>query len=186
MTDTWVLRATDCTKVFSGPLFTRSFHSFKRVLPPAYVMEKSAVIDEFGHLEQQSSQEVERPALKLDKHGLPLIPQPSDPDDPLNWPIQQQAYIAGLIALLGFILQLGSALINPAFVLMSNSPNTTVQQASYCTTTFILSGGVVPLFIVPFANLHGRRIIQIMFVITAWRISHSFRPVISWYCCLTR
>lgn len=131
-------------------------------------MEKSAAYNQGGHLEQQSSHEVEPPALKLDKHGLPLVPQPSDhPDDPLNWSIWQKTYIAGLIALLGFISQLGSALINPAFVLMSKSLHVTVQQASYCTTVFILFGGVAPLFIVPFANVYGRRIIYVIFIIIA-------------------
>lgn len=131
-------------------------------------MEKSSESNQFGHLEKQSSIDVEPHALKLDRHGLPLVPQPSDhPDDPLNWPVLQKAYIAGLIALLGFISQMGSALINPAFVLMSKDLHVTVQQASYCTTVFILFGGVTPLFIVPFANVYGRRIIYIIFIIIA-------------------
>ena len=83
------------------------------------------------------------PSMKPDKHGIPLTPQPSDhPDDPLNWSPLYKAYIAGLVSALAFTAQLGSALINPAFVLMSKDLHITVEQASYCTTVFILFGGV--------------------------------------------
>ncbi|KAK5167587.1 uncharacterized protein LTR77_007286 [Saxophila tyrrhenica] len=96
--------------------------------------------------------------LKLDRHGLPLAPQPSDhPDDPLNWSIFYKIYIALLISLLGFVVQMGAALINPAFEEMSEDLSITVEQASYCTTVFILFGGVVALLVVPFANIYGRR-----------------------------
>lgn len=109
-----------------------------------------------------------RLSLKLDKYGLPLEPQPSDhKDDPLNWPWIQRVYIASLISLLGFTAQLGSALINPAFVIMSNDLKITVEQASYCTTVFILFGGVLSMFIVPFANFYGRRICYMIFTIIA-------------------
>jgi MFS family permease len=105
---------------------------------------------------------------KLDKHGLRLVPQPLDhPDDPLNWPRWLKIYIVLLISLLGFVAQLGSALINPAFVQMSKDLHVTVEQASYCTTVFILFGGVLSMFIVPFANVYGRRIVYIIFIIIA-------------------
>ena len=104
--------------------------------------------------------------LKLDRHGLPLAPQPSDhPDDPLNWPYWQRVYIALLVATLGCISQLGSALINPAFTQMAKDLDVTVEQASYCTTVFILFGGVAPVAVVPFANVYGRRILYIIFII---------------------
>ena len=108
------------------------------------------------------------PPLKLDSHGLPLVPQPSDdPDDPLNWPYWHKVYIVGLIAVLGLVSQMGSALINPAFVQMAKDLNVTVEQASYCTTVFILFGGVAPIFIVPFANVYGRRPCYVIFIIIA-------------------
>ena len=122
--------------------------------------EKSTATD-IDHVESP-------PSLKLDSHGLPLVPQPSDdPDDPLNWPYWHKVYIVGLIAVLGLVSQMGSALINPAFVLMAKDLNVTVEQASYCTTVFILFGGVAPIFIVPFANVYGRRPCYIVFIIIA-------------------
>lgn len=106
--------------------------------------------------------------LKLDKQGLPLVPQPSDhADDPLNWPKWQRVYIVLLISTIAFMAQLGSALINPAFVLMSKDLHVTVEQASYCTTVFILFGGVLSMFMVPFANVYGRRLMYVIFIIIA-------------------
>lgn len=90
-----------------------------------------------------------QPTLKLDRHGLPLVPQPSDhKEDPLNWPKIHRIYIALLIALLGFVAQLGSALINPAFQEMADDLGVSIEQASYCTTVFILFGGVLSMFVV--------------------------------------
>jgi hypothetical protein len=56
----------------------------------------------------------------------------------------------------------GSALVNPGFVAMSKSLGVTVEQCSYCTTVFVLFGGVAPLFVVPFANVYGRRILYVV------------------------
>ena len=93
--------------------------------------------------------EEKQPALKLDRHGLPLVPQPSDhEDDPLNWSKIYRIYIALLISLLGFLTQLGSSLINPAFEEMSEDLGVSIEQASYCTTVFILFGGVLSMFVV--------------------------------------
>jgi len=63
-----------------------------------------------------------------------------------------------------------SALINPAFVQMSKDLKVTVEQASYCTTVFILFGGVTPMLIVPFANVYGRRV---LYVVRTTRISYQ-------------
>lgn len=104
--------------------------------------------------------------LKLDKYGLPLIPQPSDsPSDPLNWPFLQKLYIALLISILGFIAQVGGALFNPALVIMAKDLGVTVEQASYCTTTYILFGGVLSMFVVPYANVYGRRVCYVAGVV---------------------
>lgn len=125
--------------------------------------EKSAV-NQSDHVDDQVK---ERP-LKLDRNGLPLIPQPSDhPDDPLNWPYWGRVYIALMVSGLGFVAQMGSALINPAFVLMSKDLGVTVEQASYCTTVYILFSGIFPMFVVPFANVYGRRILYIFFTTVA-------------------
>lgn len=103
--------------------------------------------------------EEKQTALKLDRHGLPLVPQPSDhEDDPLNWPKIYRIYIALLISLVAFVAQMGSALINPAFEEMSEDLGVSVPQASYCTTVFILFGGVLSMFVVSSnPKRHGMR-----------------------------
>ncbi|KAJ9493822.1 hypothetical protein LTR99_011064 [Exophiala xenobiotica] len=54
---------------------------------------------------------------------------------------------------------------NPAFVEVVKDLNVTIEQASYCTTVFLLLGGVTPLFVVPFANVYGRRILYVIFIV---------------------
>ncbi|KAL2012764.1 hypothetical protein VTN00DRAFT_289 [Thermoascus crustaceus] len=88
-------------------------------------------------------------------------------DDPLNWPYWQKVYIVGLVAILSFTAQFSSALINPGYVEMSEDLKVTVEQCSYCTTIFILFSGVAPLLVVPFANVYGRRILYVLFMVLA-------------------
>lgn len=112
--------------------------------------------------------ESREPALKLDEDGIPLNPQPTDSKhDPLNWPYLAKVYIVLLVSGLGFVNQLGSALINPAFVVMSEDLGITVEKASYCTTVVILFMGVCPMFVVPFSNVYGRRILYVIFTTIA-------------------
>ncbi|KAL9073421.1 MAG: hypothetical protein Q9157_004755 [Trypethelium eluteriae] len=115
--------------------------------------------DDNGEKELKSlpSHDLEQP-LKLDRHGLPLVPQPTDhPSDPLNWPYYRKAYIALLVSLFSFTSQLTSALPNPAFNVIAASLGISVTRASYITTVWILFGGVTPMFLVPLANVYGRR-----------------------------
>lgn len=124
------------------------------------------------------SDEEQKP-LKLDRHGLPLVPQPSDhPDDPLNWPKIYRIYIALLISLLGFMAQLGSSLINPAYEEMSEDLNISVEQASYCTTVYILFGGVISMLAVPYANVYGRRIVFVIgtLILAAGQFASAWAP----------
>ena len=88
-------------------------------------------------------------------------------------------YIALVVASLGFISQrtsskdiftnialltisVGSAIVNPAFVLMAKDLDVTVEQASYNTTTAILLSGIFPMFVVPFSNTYGRRVLYLV------------------------
>lgn len=106
--------------------------------------------------------------LKLDKHGLPLVPQPSDhKDDPLNWPTAQKYYIVLLMSSFSLMAQLSAAMLNPAFVQVAKDLHVTVEEASYTTTVYILFTGIFPLFIVPFANVYGRRNLYLIFTVIA-------------------
>lgn len=50
--------------------------------------------------------------IKLDQHGMPLIPQPTnDPLDPLNWPLWLKFTTLIQVSLIAFLGLLGAALI---------------------------------------------------------------------------
>ena len=111
--------------------------------------------------------ECNRP-VKLDRHGLPLVPQPTThPSDPLNWPFFQKAYIALLVSLLAFTSQLTSALPNPAFNVIAADLGISVTSASYITTVWILFAGITPMFLVPVANVYGRRPLYVIGTLVA-------------------
>ncbi|KAK8203566.1 hypothetical protein M8818_005213 [Zalaria obscura] len=118
----------------------------------------------FSHDVQSQPQDIDDHNLKVDQDSIPPTPQlASHPSDPLNWPKWQRTYVVLTVSVLGFMNQLGSALINPAFVQMSRDLSITVPQASYCTTTFILFSGLTSMFAVPYTNVYGRRILYLVF-----------------------
>ncbi|EXJ68585.1 uncharacterized protein A1O5_08379 [Cladophialophora psammophila CBS 110553] len=101
--------------------------------------------------------------LKLDKRGLPLVPQPSDRrDDPLNWSPMLKLFVLLQVSWLAFLGPMAGAIVNPAFVPLSKQFDITVVQASYELTVYIVSAGVGPLFTVPLANVYGRRPVYIL------------------------
>ena len=48
-------------------------------------------------------------------------------------------------------------MINPAYILLAADLNVTVTKASYLTTVYILFSGITPMFLVPYANVYGRK-----------------------------
>lgn len=67
----------------------------------------------------------------------------------------------------------GSALINPGYVQMSEDLKITIEQSSYCTTIFIVFSGLAPMFIVPYANTYGRRILFVVCFSQPLRMENS-------------
>lgn len=54
-------------------------------------------------------------ALKLDDHGLPLVPQPTDdPNDPLNWSDTKKYSVLAVVSILSFFSTFALAVMNPA------------------------------------------------------------------------
>ena len=105
---------------------------------------------------------------KLDRTGLPLEPQPSDhKDDPLNWPQSYKIWVLVQLILLSFCVQLTAGFLPAAFSPIAKELNKTNQQASYLVSSYVLLGGLTPLFITPFANLYGRRFPYIIFTLIA-------------------
>lgn len=54
------------------------------------------------------------PSLKLDRHGLPLVPQPSeDPSDPLNFAQSLKIAILLQLSIMALLGPLNQAVVNP-------------------------------------------------------------------------
>ncbi|EJD46874.1 MFS general substrate transporter [Auricularia subglabra TFB-10046 SS5] len=96
--------------------------------------------------------------LKRDKHGLVLIPQPSDdPEDPLNWPLWRKnalmlviCYGAGLVGAFGPIIGAG-------LVTVAEDLKTTPDAISKLTGDTVLAIGLFLLITAPCSVLWGRR-----------------------------
>ncbi|KAB5545831.1 major facilitator superfamily domain-containing protein [Coniochaeta sp. 2T2.1] len=118
-------------------------------------------MSEKGDLEQTSSGK--GVVARLDKAGLPLVPQPtSHKDDPLNWSPSLKLLVTLQISWLAMLGPMGSAVVNPAFVTMGKVFHKTPVQISYELTVYIVFAGIGPLLIVPFANVYGRRPIYLL------------------------
>ncbi|KAK3660194.1 hypothetical protein LTR22_008201 [Elasticomyces elasticus] len=106
----------------------------------------------------QVKENIEYQELKLDKHGLPLVPQPSShSDDPLNWSPSLKLSVALQVSWLAFVGPMSSAVGNPAFVPIGKAFHITTVEASYSLTMYIIWAAVGPLLAVPLANTFGRR-----------------------------
>ncbi|OAG36750.1 hypothetical protein AYO21_09023 [Fonsecaea monophora] len=127
-----------------------------------------------AHVEDNDGMEIEiekhgqRPELKLDEHGLPLVPQPTDHKaDPLNWPKWYKYYVLFLLCLLAFCVQFGAGMVPAAFGVIAKDFGVTHQQASYLTTSYTLFGGITPLLLTPYVNMYGRRPAYLIFTLIA-------------------
>ncbi|KAL2004461.1 hypothetical protein VTN00DRAFT_3490 [Thermoascus crustaceus] len=97
-------------------------------------------------------------APKLDPHGFPLRPQPSDdPLDPLNWSTAWKLVVLLQVSFLGFLGPFSQGTVNSAFGPLSKDMHVTISEASYSTTIAIVFAGIFPLIWSPLANCYGRR-----------------------------
>ncbi|KAJ6527777.1 major facilitator superfamily domain-containing protein [Mycena capillaripes] len=96
--------------------------------------------------------------VKLDHHGLPLIPQPSDdPEDPLNWSRGQKYIIVAIASLVAFLGGFALASSNPAYAQIGLALDVSAIEASYIGTIGIASGGIRSFVWAPISNVYGRR-----------------------------
>ena len=101
--------------------------------------------------------------VKLDKHGFPLSPQPSDnKDDPLNWSPTLKLLVVLQVSWLAFLGPMSAAVANPAFVPLSKAFDISIVEASYELTMYICFAGVGPILLIPFANIYGRRPLSLL------------------------
>ncbi|KAF8161396.1 MFS general substrate transporter [Crassisporium funariophilum] len=96
--------------------------------------------------------------VKFDRHGLPLLPQPTESLlDPLNYPNWLKYTILAQASFLAFLSTLNTAIINPAVVPLADEFNIARVTATYQTTVAIGTSALGPLVFTPFADVYGRR-----------------------------
>lgn len=81
----------------------------------------------------------------------------SDTTDPLNWPLWLKTAVLVQVSFLAFLGPFCQAVINSAFLPLSEAMDISITVASYNTTIAILFAGVAPIFWSPLANVYGRR-----------------------------
>ncbi|KAJ5971190.1 uncharacterized protein N7479_001108 [Penicillium vulpinum] len=98
--------------------------------------------------------------VQHDPQGFPVIPQPSShKDDPLNWSPALKLSVCLQISWLALLEPLASAVVNPTFLLMGENFDLSVKDVSY---VWLVSAGIGPLIVIPFANVYGRRPVYLL------------------------
>ncbi|KAJ7625473.1 MFS general substrate transporter [Roridomyces roridus] len=119
--------------------------------------------------------------LKLDKTGLPLVPQPSDDaSDPLNFPQWLKIAILLQVSLLALLGPLNQATVNPAFVPLAAHFKISTVVASYQTTIAIAFAGIGSFVWVPLANTYGRRPLLLFTTLIAAASSLGSGKALTW------
>ncbi|KAF7312921.1 MFS general substrate transporter [Mycena kentingensis (nom. inval.)] len=96
--------------------------------------------------------------LKLDHHGLPLVPQPSDdPEDPLNYSRAQKYLIVCIVSLVSFFGLVNLSMMNHPYAQVGLALGVSVIEASYIGTIGIASAGIGSFIWAPLSNVYGRR-----------------------------
>ncbi|KAJ6619911.1 MFS general substrate transporter [Mycena sp. CBHHK59/15] len=120
-------------------------------------------------------------SLKLDKTGLPLIPQPSaDPSDPLNFPQWLKIAVLLQVSFLAGLGPLNQATVNPAFVPLAAHFHVSTVVASYQTTIAIAFAGIGSFVWVPLANTYGRRPVLLFTTLIAAASSLGSGKAVTW------
>ncbi|KAK7538083.1 major facilitator superfamily domain-containing protein [Phyllosticta citribraziliensis] len=108
---------------------------------------------------------VDELALKLDKHGIPLSPQPSaEPKDSLNCPKWLKWVVLVQISALSFTTYLSASMVSPAFFPLSRylHRHRGLSDTAYTTSIVLATTGVSPFFWNPLSNVLGRRPIWLL------------------------
>ena len=109
-----------------------------------------------SHLEDPLTQ-VE---VKLSRHGLPLVPQPSDDAfDPLNWPTTQKILLLIVLCIWAFMGTFNLISVAPAFFPISKELDVSLTAATYLVGAPLLAYGVASLVWVAVGNRFGVRLV---------------------------
>ena len=111
---------------------------------------------ENDHMEQKTEEPEPPLALKLSRHGLPLLPQPSDDVfDPLNWSSLEKVIILVILCILAFLGTCHMIAIAPAFGATVEDFGEDFALTTYLVGAPLLSYGVASLVWVSIGNRVG-------------------------------
>lgn len=86
---------------------------------------------------------------------------PDDPENPRNWTARKKWVTTSLVSLYTFVSPLSSSILSPSVPLIADSfgvGDSTILK-SLMVSIFLLAWAICPLFIGPFSELWGRRIV---------------------------
>lgn len=91
--------------------------------------------------------------------SIVLYPQPSpnDPNDPLRWPLWKKHVAFASVCAFTFLTNFGIGGLAPAFYILSNEFEKTMDETSHLLLYPILVLGAFNFFWVPMANYFGKR-----------------------------
>ncbi|ERS98342.1 hypothetical protein HMPREF1624_05126 [Sporothrix schenckii ATCC 58251] len=114
-------------------------------------------VDAAGH-HPSSSDKTDGPPLKCNKHGIVLVPQPSDdPEDPLNWSFAKKHAAMFVLALESLLVKFSATLIAPGAHSLAAQFHTAASKATYIGSAPSILYAIAPFFWIPLSHRVGRR-----------------------------
>lgn len=82
---------------------------------------------------------------------------PTDVDDPRQWPYPRKMTNVAVIALMAVLSPLASSMFTPGIDQIAEGLHTSTDAVVACTTGFVIMLGLGPLFLAPLSETFGRR-----------------------------
>ncbi|CAK7223769.1 hypothetical protein SBRCBS47491_005319 [Sporothrix bragantina] len=121
-----------------------------------------------GTPQHPASDKTDEPVLKCNKHGIVLVPQPSDdPEDPLNWSFAKKHAAMFILALESLLVKFSATLIAPGAHSLAAQFHTAASKATYIGSAPSILYAIAPFFWIPLSHRIGRRPVLLMSQIIA-------------------
>ncbi|EXJ78713.1 hypothetical protein A1O1_09115 [Capronia coronata CBS 617.96] len=100
----------------------------------------------------------------FDKHGRPVTVlsfAPGDPENPFNWPRARRRFIAALLCLMTLFIGFATTAYSSGIGNMCRDLHVSNELGQLGLFTFNFACAIAPLFLAPFCELAGRRIVYV-------------------------
>ncbi|GCF00264.1 hypothetical protein ZYGM_003330 [Zygosaccharomyces mellis] len=129
---------------------------------------------ESTHMDESSPEAMERPITKVEcdipltftesvekegKEWVMLTFAPGDPENPLNWSLRLKWFLTSLLCLMTLFIGLATTAYSSGITRMAKHFNSTSEVGQLGLFTFNETCSIAPLFLAPFCELVGRRIV---------------------------